>query len=114
MVFSSITTLKFEDFFCLGLNSMKFVLVKFKESLLALNHVDSLINSQFKVLIKKSGSLCEMNRFVSSANKIESSFVALFRSLMYRLKNSGHRIDRCGTPQWILWRVDLGPLYSTN
>ena len=55
---------------------MKFVLVKFKESLFALNHFDSLINSQFRVLIKKSGSLCEMNKFVSSANKIESRFVA--------------------------------------
>ena len=114
-VVSLITTLKFEeDFFCRGLNSIKFVLVKFKESLFARNHFDSLVNSQFRVLIKKSGSLCEMNKFVSSANRIDSRFESLFKSFMYRIKNSGPKIDPCGTPQQILWGVDLRPLYSTN
>ena len=53
---------------------------KNRESLFALNHFDSLVNSQFRVLIKKSGSLCEMNKFVSSANRIDSRFEALFKS----------------------------------
>ena len=100
IVLSFITTLKLEEcFFCRRLNSIKFVLLKFRHSLFALNQFDSLSSSQFKVLIRKSGSVCEINKFVSSANKIESSFEALFKSFMYRIKNSGPGIDPCGTPQ---------------
>ena len=59
--------LKLEEcFFCRGLNSIKFVLVKFRDSLFALNQFGSLSSSQFKVLIRKSGSVCEINKFVSS------------------------------------------------
>ena len=52
-----------------------------------------------KTLGSLPGSVCEINKFLSSANKIESSFEALFKSFMYRIKNSGPRIDPCGTPQ---------------
>ena len=67
IVLSFITMLKLEEcFFCRGLNSIKFVLVKFRDSLFALNQFDSLSSSQFKVLIRKSGSVWEINKFVSS------------------------------------------------
>lgn len=77
MVLSFITTLKLEEnFFCRGLNSIKFVLDKFRDSLFALNQFHSLSSSQFRVPIKKSGSLCNINKLVSSTNKIDSSFEA--------------------------------------
>lgn len=82
---------------------MKFVFAKFKES-------------QFRVLIKKSGSLCEMNKFMSSANKIDSRFEALFKSFMHRMKNNGPRNDPCGTPtvNVVGGGLDLSPSHSTN
>ena len=74
MVVSSITTLKSEeDFFCRGLNSIKFVLVKFKGSLFALNHFDSLINSRFIVSIKKSGSITNVNDYFKHFKNVSHS-----------------------------------------
>ena len=39
-----------------------------------MNQFGSLSNSQHKVFIKKFGSVGEINKFVSSANKIDSRF----------------------------------------
>ena len=56
MVLSLITLNLEEDFFCRGLKS--------KVSLFALINFDSLIDLQCRVLIRKSGSLCEINIFL--------------------------------------------------
>ena len=69
MVLSLTATLKLEDFFYLSLNSIKFCFSQAQREF-ALNQLDSLIISQFRVLIRKSVSLCEMNKFVSSAKRL--------------------------------------------
>ena len=72
---------------------MKLVLDKFRESIFAANQVDNLSSSSFNILIRQTGSLWELNKFVSSTNKIVSSWKALIRSLTYRMKNKGPRME---------------------
>ena len=48
-----------------------------------------LSNSLFNISIRERGSLWEINKVVSSANKIVSSWEALIISLTYRIKNKG-------------------------
>lgn len=45
-----------------------------------------------------------MNKLVSSANRITSSSEALFKSLIYSIKNNWPRIEPCGTPRHMMER----------
>ena len=48
----------------------KLVLLRFRESLFALNQIDSLSVSKFNISKRQFGALCDMNTLVSSANSI--------------------------------------------
>ena len=89
-------------------------MVILRESLFAANQAESLLSSLFKILFKVTGSFSEINKLVSSANKMDSRREASQRSLTYMIKSRGPRIEPCGTPQRITSGSDPWPLYSTN
>ena len=101
------------SFRCLR-NNTKWVLSVFKVSLLALNQSMTFIISVFIVLTRSLGSSPDIERFESSANKILNKTLETFaRSLMYKRKRSGPKIDPCGIPQVILLSSEFVPAYST-
>ena len=51
----------------------KLVLLRFRESLFALNQIDSLSISKFNISKRQFGSLCDMNKLVSSTNSIRNN-----------------------------------------
>ena len=62
----------------------------------------------FKILSKVTGSFSEINKLVSSANKVaDSGREESQRSLTYTVKNRGPTIEPCGTPQRITSGNDL-------
>ena len=67
------------------------------ESLLAANQAESLLSSLFKILSIVTKSFSEINKLVSSANKMDSRQEASQRSLTYIMENRGPRIEPCGT-----------------
>ena len=67
-----------------------------RESLLAANQAESLLSSLFKVLFKVTGSFSEINKLVSSANKMDSRREASQWSLTYIMKNRGQELNLVG------------------
>ena len=65
------------------LNNIKFVFFRFKESLFALNQFDNLLSSELSEAARYTGSSWDINKLVSSANKISAtSDHTLFKSLI--------------------------------
>ena len=93
---------------------MKFDFFTLRVSLFSVSHSWTLANSSFINNSYSSKSLPGQKRLVSSANKIvDKLLVELLRSLMYIKNSNGPRIDPCGTPQVIIFSVDLMLLYLT-
>lgn len=81
---------------------MKLVFFIFKESLLALNHVDNLFSSVLSFWINSRKSLPDANKLVSSAKRIKyKKSEQLVISFIYKIKRRGPRIYPWGTPQTI-------------
>ena len=68
----------------------------------------------FKILFKVTGSIQEINKLVSSANKVDPRREESQRSLTYTMRNRGPTIEPCGTLQRINSGNDPWPLYCTN
>ena len=80
--------------FCLSLKTINLVFLRCRESLFALNQIDSLSISKFNLSERQFRSLCDMNTLVSSENSIRFNRLgALLMSLMYSKKNRGPRIN---------------------
>ena len=102
------------SFRCLR-NNTKWVLSVFKVSLLALNQSMIFIISLFIVLTNSLGLSPDIKRFESSANKILNKTLETFaRSLMYKRKRSGPKIDPCGIPQVISLSTDFVPALTLS
>ena len=85
---------------------MKFDFFTFRVCLFSISHSWTWANSLF--INNSSRSLPEQKRLVSPANRIvDKLLVELLRSLMYVKNSNGPRIDPCGTPQVIIFSVDL-------
>ena len=68
----------------------------------------------FKILFKVTGSFQEINKLVSSANKVDPRREESQRSLTYTMRNRGPTIEPCGALQRINSGNDPWPLYCTN
>ena len=55
-------------------------------------------------------SLPDAKMFVSSANSLGCNLVAFAMSFTYNVKRMGPRTDPCGTPVFIISRLELHPL----
>ena len=72
------------------------------------------LSSMFKILFKVTGSFQEINKLVSSANKVDPRREESQRSLTYTMRNRGPTIEPCGALQRINSGNDPWPLYCTN
>ena len=92
------------SFFPWVLNSIKFVLSIFKDSLLAFSHCMILPSSLFTMAVSSCRFYELQNNVVSSANRIEERiFDTDAISLVYNKNNNGPSMDPCGTPQVIFF-----------
>ena len=102
-------------FKCFLPNTIKLVLLIFKDNLLAANQVWNLFNSSETVLHKSFILSAVQKILVSSANIIRSvTFEILHISLIYRINNFGPSIEPCGTPHITSCNSDFIPLKLTN
>ena len=78
---------------------MNLVFLVFNDNLFALNQFDTFINSELTISFNFHISLPEKNKFVSSANNMNSRRSEQFTiSFIYRIKSNGPKMDPCGTP----------------
>ena len=85
-------------FFWLEINIYE-VLLTFRESLLALSQLSTLISSLFTVVWTLLMSLSDAKTVVSSAKWTKRIwFEDLYMSLIYKRKSTGPNADPCGTP----------------
>jgi hypothetical protein len=83
---------------------MQWVLSKFSERLLALNHVFKYSNMVVMSLIKSVGLELVTIILVSSVKRtgLDLSLTKFGKSFIYRRKSKGPSMDPCGTPCLIL------------
>ena len=115
MTTSSITKLLLRAIWPLRLRKiMKYVFLRFNESLLVFSQSTTFIISSFVIFTRSSGFLPDTNISESSAKKSENRTLdTLARSFMFNKKSNGPNMETWGTPYVIKWRVELQSLYTT-
>ena len=94
---------------------MKCDLEVLRVSLLAESQTVNLASSAFNVFVISARSLPSRKTLVSSENQIANNFSETFgRSFIPSKKKRGPKIDPCGTPQVIVFCVELLLFIVTN